>query len=489
VDNKVFPNLRIVLKDLGSILSVVGLLMLVLIIVSSVFKEFFVLDVLLLTAFATLGLGLALRYSCRNEKEPELKHAMITAALAWLIVPAVSSLLFIFIEGMSPLDSFFEGMSGWTGTGLTMVAHPSSLTHTMQFWRSTMQWVGGVGVIVLMVSILARPGTGAFLLYKAEAREKKIRPSVVSTVRIIWWIYLFLTTIGIALFYFAGMSPWEAINHAMTGIGTGGFSITDSSMAFYNNPMIEVAIIPIMILGAIPFLVHYKLLKGNVKAFLNDMQCRALFIILLILFLLLFLENYFVSYGTLLDALRYSSFQIVSGLTCTGFQTTDVHLWSGRALTIVWIAMLIGGGAGSTAGGIKLIRAVIVWKGANWSLTKSFLPKRAIKTIRFGDKFLEEEELNSIGSEANLIIILWILFLLVGVGVLSYIVVPGYTLDEVIFEVVSAQSNVGLSTGITNAGLSGVGKVMLILNMWIGRLEIIPVLMLLRAFVKGFDPL
>lgn len=489
MDDKVFPNLRIVLKDLGSILGVVGLLMLVLIFVSSVFKEFFVLDVLLLTAFATLGLGLALRYSCRNEKEPERKHAMITAALAWLIVPAVSSLLFIFIEGMSPLDSFFEGMSGWTGTGLTMIAHPSSLTHTMQFWRSMMQWVGGVGVIVLMVTILARPGTGSFLLYKAETRGEKIRPSVVSTMRIIWWIYLLLTSIGIALFYFVGMSPWEAINHAMTGIGTGGFSITDSSMAFYNNPMIEVAIIPIMILGAIPFLVHYKLLKGNVKAFLNDMQCRALFVILLILFLLLFLENYFVSYGTLLDALRYSSFQIVSGLTCTGFQTTDVHLWSGRALSIVWIAMLIGGGAGSTAGGIKLIRAVIVWKGVNWSLTKSFLPKRAIKTIRFGDRLLEEEEMNSIGSEANLIIILWILFLLIGVGVLSYIVVPGYTLDEVIFEVVSAQSNVGLSTGITNAGLSGVGKVMLILNMWIGRLEIIPVLMLLRAVFKGFDPI
>ena len=484
-----FSNLRIVLKDLGSILSVVGLLMLVLTVVSSIFKEFFVLDVVLLIAFATLGLGLVLRYSCRDEKEPELKHAMITAALAWLIVPAVSSLLFVFVEGMSPLDSFFEGMSGWTGTGLTMVAHPSSLTHTMQFWRSTMQWVGGVGVIVLMVSILARPGTAAFLLYKAEAREEKIRPSVVSTVRIIWWIYLLLTSIGIALFYFAGMSPWEAINHAMTGIGTGGFSITDTSMAFYNNPMIEVAIIPIMILGAIPFLVHYKLLKGNIRAFLRDMQCRALFVILFILFVLLFLENYFVSYGTLLDALRYSSFQIVSGLTCTGFQTADVHLRSGRALTMVWIAMLIGGGAGSTAGGIKLIRAVIVWKGVRWSLIKMFLPKSAIKPFRFGERLLNEEEINSIGSEANLIIILWILLLLVGVGVLSYVGTPGYTLDEVIFEVVSAQSNVGLSTGITNAGLSSVGKVALIFNMWIGRLEIIPVLMLFRAFVKGFEPL
>jgi trk system potassium uptake protein TrkH len=485
----VLSNLKTVLKDLGSILVIVGLLMLVLIIVSSVFKEFYVVYVLLLTAIFTLGLGLVLRFSCKDAKEPELKHAMITAAVAWLVIPAISSLLFILIEGMSPLDSLFEAMSGWTGTGLTMVAHPSLLTHTIQFWRSFMQWVGGVGVIVLMVTILARPGTGSFLLYKAEAREEKIRPSIVSTVRTIWWIYLLLTSISIALFYVAGMSPWEALNHAMTGIGTGGFSITDNSMAFYNSPLIEAAIIPVMILGAIPFLLHYKLLKGNARAFLKDMQCRALFVILLVLFILLFIENYFASSGTALDAIRFSSFQIVSGLTCTGFQTTNVHLWSGRALTMVWMAMLIGGGAGSTAGGIKLIRAVIVWKGVNWSLTKAFLPKRAIKTVRFGDKLLEEEEMNSIGSEANLVIILWILFLLVGVGVLSYIVAPGYTLDEVIFEVVSAQSNVGLSTGIANAGLSSVGKVMLIVNMWIGRLEIIPVLMLFRTFVKGFEPL
>ncbi len=484
-----FSNLKTVLKDLGSILLIVGLLMLVLIIIASFFREFYVVHILLLTAFFTLGLGSALRLSCKDAKEPELKHAMITAAVAWLVIPAISAIFFIFIEGMSPLDSLFEAMSGWTGTGLTMIAHPSSLTHTMQFWRSFMQWVGGVGVIVLMVTILARPGTGSFLLYKAEAREEKIRPSVVSTVRIIWWIYLSLTSIGIALFYFAGMSPWEAINHAMTGIGTGGFSITDNSMAFYNNPLIEIAIIPVMILGAIPFLVYYKLLKGNVRAFLKDMQCRALFVILLLLFILLFIENYFASYGTAMDAIRFSSFQIVSGLTCTGFQTTNVHLWSGRALTMVWIAMLIGGGAGSTAGGIKLIRAVIVWKGVNWSLTKAFLPKRAIKPFRFGERLLDEEDINSISSEANLIIILWIVFLLIGVGVLSYIVAPGYTLDEVIFEVVSAQSNVGLSTGITNTGLSSVGKVMLILNMWIGRLEIIPVLMLFRAFVKGFEPL
>ncbi len=488
-DEKVFSNLKTVLKDLGSILVILGLLMLVLMIVSYLFNEFEVLKILFFTALLTLCLGLSLRYSCRNAKEPELKHAMITAASAWLVVPAISSLFFIFIEGMHPLDSLFEAMSGWTGTGLTMVAHPSSLTFTMQFWRSLMQWVGGIGVIVLMVSILARPGTGSFMMYKAETREEKIRPSVISTVRIIWWIYLLLTSIGIILFYFAGMALWEAINHAMTVIGTGGFSITENSMAFYNNPWIELAIMPMMILGAIPFLIHYKVLTGHFRAFLKDMQCRALFVILLLLLIPLSVENYFSLSGNILRSLRFSSFQLISGLTCTGFQTYDVHLWSGTALGMVSIAMLIGGGAGSTAGGIKLIRAVLVWKGMSWSLTKSLLPKRAIKPFRFWDRLLDEEETNRIVSEANLIIILWLVFLFLGVGVLSHVVVPSHTLSEIIFEVASAQGNVGLSVGITGAGMSYIGKVMLILNMWIGRLEIIPVLMLFRAFVKGLEPI
>lgn len=484
-----FTNVRIVLEDLGSILMVVGLLMMLLLIVSTAFREFVVITAVLLIALVTFGIGILLKVTCRGQKEPQLKHAMITAALAWLVIPAISSLLFVFIEGMSPLDSFFEGMSGWTGTGLTMVAHPSSLTYTMQFWRSTMQWVGGVGVIVLMVTILARPGTGAFLLYRAEAREEKIRPSIISTVRIIWWIYLLFTGLGILLFYLAGMSLWEAINHCMTGLGTGGFTITDGSIAYYNSPVIEYAIMPVMLLGAIPFLVHYRVLSGELRTFLSDLQIRALFLVLLSLLGVLCLENYYSLYHSFSEALRFSAFQLVSGLTCTGFQTTDVQLWTGRAQTIVWLAMLIGGGAGSTAGGIKLIRAVIVWRGINWSLTKTLLPKNAIKPFRFGKRLLNDEEINSIGAEANLIVILWIIFLLVGVGVLTLAGTPGYTLNEVIFEIVSAQSNVGLSTGITGAGMPWGGKIMLILNMWIGRLEIIPVLMLFRALIKGFEPL
>ncbi len=262
-----FSNLETVLKELGSIFVMLGVLMFSLLVVAYAFGELYVLTPLLLTAFIAIAFGLSLRYSFRHAKEPEFKHAMVCVALVWLVIPALSSLLFIMIEDMSPLDSFFEAMSGWTGIGLTMIAHPSSLTHTMQFWRSLMQWVGGVGVIVLMLSILAHPGTGTFALYKAEARVEKIKSSVISTVRMTWWIYLILTSFGILLFFFAGMKPWEAINHAMTAIGTGGFTITDKSMAGYNNSLIELAVIPVMILGALPFLLYYKVLKGNFKAF------------------------------------------------------------------------------------------------------------------------------------------------------------------------------------------------------------------------------
>jgi trk system potassium uptake protein TrkH len=151
--------------------------------------------------------------------------------------------------------------------------------------------------------------------------------------------------------------------------------------------------------------------------------------------------------------------------------------------------MIIGGGMGSTAGGVKLIRAVIAYKWIRWSLRRNFLPPRAIISVRLGDRLLEREEIVKIVSEASLIIFLWLLFLVAGICVLSSVVGSQFQLGEVMFEVASAQGNVGLSTGITNAGMSYIGKVMLILNMWIGRLEIIPVLMLFRVLVKGFEPI
>lgn len=483
-----FSDTKIVLRDVGSILVILGTVMVFTLIIPLIFTEYDAIFGLFIPALITILIGLLLRFAFRKAKEPELRHAMITAALSWFVVAIVSSVPFILIEDMSILDSFFEAMSGWTGTGLTMVSDPSKITYTMQFWRSIMQWVGGVGVIVLVVSILSRPGTGSFTLYKSEAREEKIHPSVVSTVRTIWWIYLLFTVIGIFLFYLVGMSPWESINHCMTAIATGGFSVKAGGIESYNSPLIEISIIPIMLAGSIPFLIHYKVLKNrDILALLKDEQCKALLIFVSIGVVALSIENYF-KYFNIIDTLRFSGFQFISGLTCTGFQSVEVHNWSETALIIVSFAMVVGGAAGSTAGGIKLIRAVLAYRSLTWWFRKARLSSRAITSFKMGDKLISEEEANSLVNETSLIMILWIFSLFIGVILLLHVVPPAYNLEDVIFEVCSAQGNVGLSTGITNAGMSSIGKVVLIFNMWIGRLEIIPVLMLFRSIVKGVGP-
>ncbi|MDY6930519.1 MAG: TrkH family potassium uptake protein [Halobacteriota archaeon] len=480
-------DIGIILRDLGSILTIIGIVMELSLLVPIAFLENDAILGIMIPGLISILCGLSLRFIFKRGKESELRHAMITAAISWFIVAGISSIPFIMVENMSPLSSFFEAMSGWTGTGLTMVDDPGKLTYTIQFWRSLMQWLGGVGVIVLMVSILSRPGTGSFTLYRSEARDEKIHPSVISTVRTIWWIYLLFTIFGIGLFYVAGMSPWEALNHGMTGIATGGFSVISGSIGAYNSPLIELSIIPIMIIGSIPFLIHYKALSGDITAIFKDVQVRAMVVILIGGIVALSAENY-LSYRNILVSIRPSVFQFVSALTCTGFQTVDIHGWSPTALIVLSLAMVLGGAAGSTAGGIKIVRAILAYSGVNWWFRRVTISSRAITSFKLGDRLLAEEDANKLVNETTLITLLWILFLFIGVIALLHVIPSAYHLEDVVFEVCSAQGNVGLSTGITNDSMSSFGKVILIFNMWIGRLEIIPVLMLFRSIVKGLGP-
>jgi trk system potassium uptake protein TrkH len=271
----------------------------------------------------------------------------------------------------------------------------------------------------------------------------------------------------------------------MTAIATGGFSITDESIATYNSTLVEILIMVITIIGAIPFLIHYKILHGNWKAFFRDVQCKALILIAFIGILILALENY-AYFGSALASFRYSAFQLVSGLTTTGFQTAPVYNWSPTAMIILAMIMVIGGAAGSTAGGMKLLRAVLSWKGMTLRIRKAITPSGVITCFKLGDERLSDEEANSVLGEATTIGLLWIFFLILGIVVMLHLVPPEFGLEDVIFEVASAQGNVGLSTGITGPELPAAAKIMLIFNMWIGRLEIIPVLLLFRSLIAGF---
>ncbi|MBU7014093.1 MAG: TrkH family potassium uptake protein [Theionarchaea archaeon] len=473
---------RIILEELGRVLRIFSFVAFFAAIVPVIFGEFHAILYFLITSGVAFLSSHAL-LSVRVEEEPKIRHAMIVAALAWVIVPLYSTIPIFFIEKMPFVDCMFECMSGWSGTGLTMVIREDLLSHSIQFWRSLMQWIGGVGVIVLMISILARPGTGAYSLYKSEGRVEKIHPSIVSTVKTIWKIFLIYTVLGVFVLWLCRMPLWDAINHAMTGIATGGFSVVDNSIGTYDSPLIDYALIPIMIAGAVSFVIHYRMIRVNYKVFFTDPQNRAFFLIAGTAIAFITYVN-MQTYAAAPTSFRFSSFQFISALTCTGFQTTNVHAWSESSKLLLSLAMIIGGAAGSTVGGIKLIRVILLYKGVVWKFRKVSLSPAAVISYKLGSKSLSLDEANEEVAEAGLISFLWLFFLLMGVLVLLQTIPPQYTLGDAIFEVASAQGNVGLSTGITGPWMGTLNKVTLMFNMWIGRLEIIPVLMLLRLIVK-----
>ncbi len=497
-------DIKTVLRDLGGIFIMIGFVTLVALVVPLYFGEFGInksfdgIAPFLITSAIFLLSGFPLFYFFRKSDPPDFKSAMVTAALSWLLISLISSIPFILIPyntktlaHMAPLSAFFESMSGWTGTGLTMVIREDLLPYSLQFWRSLIQWVGGVGVIVLSLSILARPGTGSFVLYKGEARDQKTHPSIVSTVRTIWWIFLLYSVIGIIALIIIGalipdgMSAWESLNHGMTGLATGGFSVTDDSISSF-GVISQIAIIVLMVFGAIAFSAHYNLLKGRFKKFLSDAQFKAMIVLIIIGVVGLSVMNLNLYNGNFLASLKFSGFQLISAITCTGFASVpDLSIWSEAAKLLLAFAMVVGGAAGSTAGGIKLFRGILLYKGVGWRIKRAISTPRRVFVHKLGDKSLSKDDAMDLINEAAIISFMWVILLSVGILLIAMITLPNdiFKLSDVIFEVCSAQGNVGLSTGITKITMSPIAKSMLIFNMWIGRLEIIPIIVLFKSLL------
>jgi trk system potassium uptake protein TrkH len=405
-------------------------------------------------------------------KELSWRSAIFVAALSWLLIPLIGCIPFIFVTKLSFIDAFFDSMSGFTTTGLTMINNVETCPNTILFWRSLIQWVGGVGVIVLFLSILAGSGTAAVKLYIAEAHRERITPNIIGTVRRIWWIYVFYTCIGVLLLFLAGMPLFDAINHCMCGLATGGFSIKNSSIGAYNNSYIEIAVVVIMILGSISFATHYYLLRRHFKAVIKNAELRLMFFIIILCTFLL--SIFLITTGTYseLDSLRTSFFQVTSALSGTGFTTINISNLGDFAKVLLTLLMIIGGGYGSTSGAVKLIRSVVMLKAIRLYLKKYLLPEGAVVQLKIQDRIIEEAEI----LEAFRFSVLYIIFLGFGTFVLMAL---GYPFVNSMFEAASAQGNVGLSAGITSVDLHIIGKIVLIFEMWAGRLEIIPFLVIL----------
>ncbi|EMA49239.1 MULTISPECIES: TrkH family potassium uptake protein [Halococcus] len=514
-------DLATIARDVGSLLSMEAVLMAGSALVALALGEYGVALAFILSAVATLAVGGATRHVFATAPAPRMKHGMVIAAAGWLLTALFGALpFFISAHLLSPADTaayvpagasyaesslryfadplhaVFESMSGWTGSGLTMAIHEPSLPRALLWWRSLIQWVGGVGVIVLTVSILSRPGSGSYTLYRSEAREERIHPSIVSTVRTVWKIFLAYTVLAVIVLFGAILASeslppaeaaWQALNHAMTGLATGGFSVTDNSIATYDSPLIETVLLPIMTLGAIAFPIHYVVLRDrDLRALVADLQTRWLFVLFGVGIVVLTLQNVRTFAPAL--SLRDSAFQFVSALTCTGFQSSPIGSWTAGGKLITSGAMVLGGAAGSTVGGIKIIRGYTIARGIKWQFSRVFLPASTVVTARIGDRQLDREGMEREFSEAAIVSLLWLLVLLASSVVLTNLAGPEFGYADALFEVASAQGNVGLSTGITGPSMRPLAEAMLVVNMWIGRLEIIPVLVFARAVLYGLDP-
>lgn len=474
---------RIILRDLGLILHVPGLMAVASLPVAWIFGELWAVGPLLATAVASIVPGQVLFRLWRDAGETRLHHGVKVAALAWMALPLIGAVPFVGASAAGPdggggpqlshvWDCVFEAFSGFTGTGLTLAPRPHELPRVVQWWRSFSQWVGGVGVIMVMLSIL-RPAAGLHRLYFSEGREVRIRPDVRGTVRTVWWILAAYSAASALLFRVLGMPWWEAINHGLTGVATGGFTITANGFADY-PAAIRLAAMPVMAVGAVSFAVHHRVVRGEVGALWRDPQSRTLWLLLLGGGLVLWADNVLVLGGEI--SWVDGGFHWVSALATAGFQSVDLRGWSPAGKLMLVLAMVIGGAAGSTVGGIKLIRVVLLWKGMRWRLRRVTRSRHEVPSYRFEGVGLDEREAFRRVDSAALLTIAWIASLWVGVMVLVHVAPAGYDLSDVIFEAASAQGNVGLSSGITHPDLHWAGKLMLIVSMYAGRLEILPLL-------------
>ncbi|MBI1222391.1 MAG: TrkH family potassium uptake protein [Bacteroidetes bacterium] len=497
--------------------------MLVPALVALVYQEWYSLIGFLISGIFTTGSGYAIYRFLGITADPQHKHSLAIAALGWFMIITLGSLPYLAIAHLTPvhvmrefvpdgfdyesslinfrnpLHALFESTSAFTTTGLTMAYHEPSVGKAILFYRSFSQWVGGAGFIVMALAIFKQlPGQGAVLLYGSEASGTKLRTNVIHTARAIWKVYLLLTAImflylAIGTYFILPDYPisenlFDAINHAMCGQSTGGFSTLDDSIAGYGSMEMEVLLILPMLLGGLSIPFFFRLLfQGGVSELWRDMQTRS--IILASLLGGITLSLFLMHSGIVSNAYREGVFQFISAITTTGWQTSNISGWDDLSiLFIVVTAMVVGGSAGGTVGGIKIIRALILQKGLRWYVAKIFLPRHAIKSVKFNKRILLPQEMHSELANAGIFTLIYLLFVFVSTMFTLYYMGSGYSLADAIFESASAQGTVGLSTGITDPGMSWVLEGVYIVQMWAGRIEIIPLLVLLRVVLFGTKP-
>jgi trk system potassium uptake protein len=456
-----------VIYHLGVVLMIVALFLLVPLVYWDGLSDLKQLTAFLLPSGVALLFGAGCIWVGKKGKSFPLtiQDGGIIVVLAWSFAILFSALPFVVYGMLNPLQALFETVSGWTTTGLSVV-NVEAVPRIFLFWRSLMQFLGGAGLAVIMLSAIIGPAS--FGIYGAEGRTDQLLPSIRRSAKMIMVIYSGYTLAGVLLYLWAGMNFFDAINHSMAALSTGGFSTRMESIAYWNSLRIEVVTMVLMILGTMNFALHYLLLRGKFRSFVRNGEMKVMVILLSVSIPAVVYFGIYPLYGSLSQAWRISAFQTISALSTTGYSTVSFVPWNGFAVLMVIVLMLAGGGINSTAGGIKQYRVYILSKSLWWDIKRFLLPKSAVvQDYIYRGEHKDYLDPLHIRQASNYLYLYMITYF---IGVFVYLT-DGYSLTEAMFEFASALGTVGLSIGVTAAGNSAAVLWAGILGMTLGRLE------------------
>lgn len=402
-----------------------------------------------------------------------LTEAAFTSSISWIAVALLGAVPYVLTIRMSLVDAFFESMSGFSTTGMTLIKVVEVIPKSVLFWRALTQWLGGTGIIMLFLIFVIGPteSVGLWRLYVSEARELRIKPSTWATVRSIWIIYLGYTVACVFMLMLLGLDWFDAVTHSFTALATGGFSTRTESIAAFHNPAVEMTLVFFTFVGGTNFLAHYILFTYGPKHFLKHYEVKASITIVVASTLIMTFDLMRWLNVGLLEALRLTIFQTVSIMTTTGYTTSNIDLWPPLSKTVLLLLMFVGGSLCSTGGAIKVGRIVATLKVMVNQIQLLFLPTGTIKPVKLGDQIMKHEDI----MKLFMFVSAYLTAVVVGTLVLTAF---GYDPFQAFSAVVSAQGNVG-PCYMDLFKLNDVCKTLLALLMWLGRLELIPVMALL----------
>ena len=434
-----------------------------------------------LLVFFIIGMLLYFPNSKIKSSDIKSKEGFLIVVLFWLILSLFGSLPFILDKDLSLsfVDALFESISGWTTTGATIIDDLENLSPSILIYRQMLQWLGGMGIVILALAILPMLGVGGMQLYKAEStgpiKDNKISPRIAETAKSLWRVYIGLTIACALLYFFAGMSIFDSVAHSFSTIAIGGFSTYNDSIGHFNSPIIEFVCIIFMLLAALNFILHFLAMKsGSIAIYFKDTEVRS-FTFIIIIFLSLIYVFHLVNNSDI--PLRHIIFQLISFITTSGFTSTSYESWPSFIVFTLLLVSFFGACAGSTGGGIKIIRIVLVLKLLKKGLLRTLHPTAQVP-VKINDQAISDEVASNIYD--------FIVFYILSYMILSFLLlIFGNDIATSFSSVASCLNNLGPAVGDASnsySSLSSSSKYVLSFTMILGRLEIYTLLIILTPY-------